>query len=207
MTITESMVSVLFKTETIEKVRQQFKSNNERISIDCDGMNLRLFKATAGNINLELLCRDNGGMYFKPIGYYEFIKGGFLGMNNKLIVYLLKEFAPDYDKLTRNGLSLTNLAEVKFLSLKENGLIAAFSRETIELVKIMFGNKDRSESQSDNSEQARQFRLYPHLRHVRLDEALISNGLKVDLLFCQEGYPQSFLDDEYTGNFGEVEKK
>src|ERR1017187_7117917 len=102
MTPVQDMVSVLFENETISKVKQQFKAGNQKISIDSRNMNFRLFKRNYGNINLELLCRDASGIYFKTIGYYEFEKGGFLS-SGKLSVTILKEFEPDYKELKNSN--------------------------------------------------------------------------------------------------------
>lgn len=67
MTPTQEMVSVLFGKDTLDKAKTQFKSGAEKTPIDSRDMSFRLFKTKYGNINLEMLCRDNSGMYFKPI--------------------------------------------------------------------------------------------------------------------------------------------
>ncbi|MEJ7673742.1 MAG: hypothetical protein WKF59_13855 [Chitinophagaceae bacterium] len=155
-------------------------------------MNFRLFKRNCGNINLELLCRDNSGTYFKTIGYYEFEKGGFLS-SGKLSVTILKEFEQDYKELKNSNNLDDHGVKVNFMSIKESGLIAAFSRETIENVKIMYREKKQGVSQ----EVADLIGPFPHLHAMQFDKSLVSNGLKIDLLFSMDGFPQSFLDDEY----------
>jgi len=44
MTTVEDMIGVLFENETISKVKQKFKSDNQKIPIDSRNMNFRLFK-------------------------------------------------------------------------------------------------------------------------------------------------------------------
>ena len=196
MTPTQEMVSVLFEKDTLEKVKEQFKSGAEKTPIDSRDMSFRLFKTKYGNINLELMCRDNSGMYFKPIGFYEFEKGGFLS-SGKLSVTIMNEFKDDYNSL--NGISPSNV-EVKFMNIRESGIIAAFSRETFEIVKEMYQLKANGLPQSVID----QIGPFPHLHAMQFDKSLNSNGLDIDLLFSFEGFPQCFLDDEYgvQGPFG-----
>lgn len=196
MTPTQEMVSVLFEKDTLEKTKAQFKSGVEKTPIDSRDMSFRLFKTKYGNINLEMLCRDDKGMYFKPIGFYEFEKGGFLS-SGKLIVTILNEFKDDYENMT--GVNTSNV-DVKFMDIKESAVISAFSRETVEKVKEMFQLKENGLPQSVID----RLGPFPHLHAMQFDKSLNSNGLNIDLLFSFEGYPQCFLDDEYQvqGAFG-----
>ncbi len=192
MKTAEEIICVLFEKNTTDKVKKQFKSNDDKIPIDSRGINFRLKKYNEGNINLEMLCRDDSGIYFKPIGFYEFVKGG-LFSSGKLNVTILLEFVEDFNKLKKeNEIDDSNIM-VNFLSIKENGIIAAFSRETVENVKIMYQQKAKGVSK----EVADIIGPFPHLHAMQFDKALISNGLNIELLFSMDGFPQCFLDDKY----------
>lgn len=199
MTITEEMVSVLFYKETLSNVKKQFNSGKEKVPINSENMNFRLFKSEYGNINLELLCQDSNGMYFKPIGFYEFEKGGFFS-SGKLSLTILNEFVDDYKNLKNSNQISDNGINVVFMTLKESCLIAAFSRETIETIKAMYREKEIGVSK----EVAAIIGPFPHLHAMQFDKHIFSNGLKIDLLFSFDGFPQCFLDDEYKieGAFG-----
>lgn len=199
MTAVQEMVSVLFDNETISKVKQQFKAGNQKVPIDSRNMNFRLFKRNYGNITLELLCRDSSGIYFKPIGYYEFEKGGFFS-SGKLSATILKEFEDDYIELKKSNNLDDHGIKVNLMDMKESGLIAAFSREAIENIKVMYKQKKQGVSQ----EVADLIGPFPHLHAMQFDKSIMSNGLKIDLLFSMDGFPQSYLDDEYEieGGFG-----
>lgn len=196
MTPTQEMVSVLFERATLNKAKAQFKSGPEKVSIDSRDMSFRLFKANYGNINLEMLCRDNSGMYFKPIGFYEFKKGGFFS-SGKLVVTVLNEFEKDFKSLSQ--INSTNLT-VKFLNLRESAILSAFSRETVNMVKEMYRLKAIGLPKTVID----QIGPFPHIHAMQFDKSLNSNGLNIDLLFSLEGFPQCFLDDDYgiEGAFG-----
>jgi hypothetical protein len=183
MTTTQEMASVLFEKDTLEKVKAKFKSSAEKSPVTSRDISFRLFKAKYGNINLEMLIRDNSGMYFKPIGFYEF-------ENNDLTVTVLNEFKDDYYSV--DGINPLNV-EVKFMNMRESALIAAFSRETFEKVKEMYRLMENGLPQSVID----QIGPFPHLHAMQFDKSLYSNGLKIDLLFSMDGFPQCFLDDEY----------
>lgn len=196
MTPTQDMVSVLFEKETLSKVKAQFKSGSEKTPIESRDMTFRLFKTNYGSINLEMLCRDNSGMFFKPIGFYELEKGGFLSAG-KLTITVLKEFESDYNKI--EGINPMKV-NVKFMDIKESGIIAAFSRETIEMVKEMYRLKEKGLPQSIID----RIGPFPHIHAMQFDKSLNSNGLNIDLLFSMDGFPQCFLNDDYgvQGAFG-----
>ncbi|WZL88260.1 hypothetical protein VS868_11695 [Salinimicrobium sp. 3283s] len=197
MKTTQGIVSVLFEYDTLKKAKAQFKSGAEKTPIDSQDLSFRLLKTKYGNINLELLCRDNSGMYFKPVGFYEFEKGGFFS-SGKLVVTVLNEFQEDYNSWS--GTVPKNVLKVKFMNIRESGIIAAFSRETIETVKEMYRLKTKGLPQSVID----QIGPFPHLHAMQFDKSLNSNGLNIDLLFSMEGFPQCFLDDDYgvQGAFG-----
>lgn len=201
MTPTQEMVSVLFEKDTLKKAKTQFKEGIEKTPIDSHDMSFRLFKTSYGNVNLELICRDSTGIYLKPIGYYEFEKGGFLS-SGKLTVTILNEFSEDYHSLNQIN---PNNVDVKFMNIKESGIIAAFSRETFEMVKEMYRLKSNGLPQSPID----RLSPFPDLQAMQFDKSLNSNGLNIDLLFSFDGYPQCFLDDEYgiQGAFGVYYKK
>lgn len=192
MKTTEEIICVLFEKKTTDRVKKQFKSNEDKISIDSRGINFRLKKYKEGNINLEMICRDDSGIYFKPIGFYEYVKGR-LFSSGKLKVTILHEFVEDFNKLKEENQIDDSDIMVYFLSIKENGIIAAFSRETVETVKIMYQQK----AQGISKEVADRIGPFPHLHAMQFDKALISNGLNIDLLFSMDGFPQCYLDDEY----------
>ena len=189
MTPAQTMVSVLFEKNILDKAKAQFKSGPERVPVDSGDISFRLFKTKYGNINLEMLCRDNGGMFFKPIGFYEFEKGGFFS-SGKLVITILHEFEEDFKKL--RGINSTNLT-VRFMNLRESAIVSAFSRETVNMVKEMYRLKAIGLPQTVID----QIGPFPHIHAMQFDKSLNSNGLNIDLLFSLEGFPQSFLDDDY----------
>lgn len=181
MTTTQEMVSVLFEKDTLEKVKAQFISGAEKTPIDSRDMTFRLFKAKYGNINLELLCSDARGMFFKAIGFYQL-------ENEKLTLTILNEFVKDYKSLPNLATSNINL---KFMSIRESGIIGAFSRETVE--KAIEIHQEKQSKQH-----------FTHSELQKYDKSLHSNGLKIDVLLAFDGNPQSYLDDAYevNGAFG-----
>lgn len=182
MTPTQQMVLTLFAKETINKVKEQFKKNNEIVPVDSFDMTFRLYKPNENNINLELLIQmpvetgeeqDYAGigrariqksvMFFKPIGYYT-QKNSFFSKQIELTI--VKEFENEIDFLTKMGKIPSNI-KINKLSLKENAVLAAFSMEALI-------NANRYE-----------------------DTSFFANGLECDIFMTFEGYPQVFLDDKY----------
>ena len=138
MTVTQEMTSVIFQKPTIESVKEQFNSKRQKFPIDTNSMNFRLFRTKSATINLELLCRDDMGYYFKPIGFYE-QKNGFLGgLNKKIEITLLNEFYNDYEYLLKNHEITLHPTNVKKLDIIFDFLIGAFSRESYSLALQMF---------------------------------------------------------------------
>lgn len=183
MTITQEMVSVLFEKETIEKVKNQFSENQEIVSVESYDIDFRLFKTNEENINLELLTTDNNGMYFKVIGFYT--KDA-----EKMNVTILNEFEDAFEELI--DLDTQNL-NVRYMDIDESGLIAAFSRETLQNIHFMYNQmeKEMSNQAIGGFKPFRQFA-------PSFDKSLIANGIKIDLLFSFEGFPQCYLDDDYN---------
>lgn len=183
MTTTQEMVSVLFEKDTLEKVKAQFKSGVEKSSIDSQDMTFRLFKTKFDNINLELLCSDAKGMFFKAIGFYRLENDRFSNYE-RLTLTILNEFVNDYKSLP--NLASANI-NVKFMSIRENGIIGAFSRETVE--KAIEIHQEKQSKQH-----------FTHSDLKKYDKSLYSNGLKIDVLLAFNGNPQSYLDDDYQVN-------
>lgn len=185
MTPSQEMVMTLFTKETIDKVREQFKSGIEIVPNESFDMNFRLFKPKANNINLELLIQmpiDTGEiqdvpgigrgriqrtvMFFKVIGFFTLKKGFF---SSDIEVTILNEFESDFDLLVKEGKIPANINTHK-LSLKENAVLAAFSMEA-----------------------AKHAQKYE-------DASFKANGLYCDIYMTFEGFPQVFLDDRYGLN-------
>jgi hypothetical protein len=119
MTVTEEFTETLFSNETIEKVKAQFISGTEIISVDKYDMNFRLL-LVGETINLELFGSGSFGHYFKPIGFYD----------KNLNIYILREFENDFESLVEKG-EVSNIFSAKKLSLEQNAVIGAFSMETL----------------------------------------------------------------------------
>jgi hypothetical protein len=182
MTPTQEMVITLFKTDTIDKVKKQFKNGIDKVPIESFDMSFRLFKPTPININLELLIQmpvetgeeqDFSGigrgriqknvMFFKPIGYFTQRKGF---LSTDIEVTVLKEFENDLDFLIKNNKVPSNIKTNK-LSLAENAVLASFSMEAL-----------------------------IHAEKYE-DASFFANGLYCDIFMTFDGFPQVFLDDRH----------
>ena len=177
MSIQKEMASVLMEKSTAKQALEQFKSGKEITPIDAHGMNFRLFKTKSNTINLELFMRDDSGMYFKPIGFFIKEDGGWFSSGNA-VPTVLKEFESYAKAIDSN---------VKTLSLLENATVAAFSRETVNMAKFMH-------QEYKNNPPSAALGLGGL---VRFDKNLESNGLALELMFCNQGYPQAYLEDQY----------
>lgn len=185
MTLTQEIVMTLFTKETIDKVKEQFKSGKEIIFNENFDMSFRLFKPTANYINLELLIKmpiETGEeqdfpvigrgriqttvMFFKPVGFFTY-KKGFL--SNDIEVTVVKEFENDLDYLIKAGKVTSNI-KINKLSLEENAVLAAFSMEAV-------NNAQKYE-----------------------DVSFFANGLNCDIYMTFEGFPQVYLDDRHGLN-------
>lgn len=190
MTIKQEIVSILFKKETIEKVKCLFADDQEVVPIDSETMNFRLLNTRNGNINLELLVTDNYGMYFKVIGFYKIFEKN----TGKLEVTIMNEFEDEFEEFEElENFNPENL-KVLYMDIEESGLIAAFARETIQQVQLMYKEKTTGVSE----EVAKTLGPFPHLHAMQFDKYTTVNGLKIELLFSIDGFPQFFLDDEYN---------
>lgn len=118
MTITEQLTKTLFLTETIEKVKEQFKSGRKIVPVDQYDINFRLL-LVGDIINLEILATGQYGRYFKPIGFYD----------QNQTIYVIKEFENDFDSLVQKG-EISNNSTAKKLTIEENAVIGAFSMDT-----------------------------------------------------------------------------
>lgn len=185
MTPSQEMVATLFSKETIEKVKMQFKSGQEKVPLESFEMSFRLFKPNSENINLELLIQmpiETGEeqnlpgigmgrmqktvMFFKPIGFFTLKKGVF---SSSIEVTVPEEFEKELDYLKSNNKVPSNI-ETHKLSLEENAVLAAFSMEAIT-------NAEKYE-----------------------DASFFANGLYCDIFMAFDGYPQVFLDDRHGLN-------
>ena len=162
MDILKEITQVLFEKDTISKVKEQNKSFTEKVPIESQNISFRLFLTPAKNINLEIMMRDEYGYFFKPVGYYEFKED--CSLKN---IYVLKEFEDTYKEIKHN-ISSDLSSIVKFLTLQENGYIAASSREVSNVVRRMFDSP--------------QYSPYNHFNVLnRQVENIISNGLRVQV--------------------------
>lgn len=182
MTIEQQITSVLLEASTINKVKTQFQNGQEKIAFEMHDMTFRLFKATPNNINLEALIQmhisDDGDIelpngqsgklqtfisFFKPIGFYTPIKELF---STQVEITIVKEYEETLNYLIKNNKALSSY-KINRLSLEENAIIAAFSKET--LIQA----------------------------HKYEDCSFHANGMQLDIFMTYEGYPRVFLDDKY----------
>lgn len=179
--ILQTFVEVLFSTNTIQNAQNLKNSENNRTAIDHNGIPFRLQKSKAGNINLEVFFQDQKGMFYKPIGFYEFD-----GFGKILEIYILNEFVETFNKLKYN---LPNTDKVKFLNLLDNVYIALGSREVGNTVTAMFNSPNYSE--------------YNHMDFTKRQfQSIEVNGLKVDVKTSMMGALEAVYDDE-NDNFNE----
>lgn len=180
--ILQTFVEVLFSNETIQKAQNLRDSENDRIAIDKNGIPFRLQKARTGNINLEVFFQDQKGMFYKPIGFYEF---DILGKVSE--IYILNEFVETFNKTKNN---LQNIDKAKFLNLLDNVYIALGSREVGNTVTAMFNSPNYSE--------------YNHMDFSKRQfQSLEINGLKVDVKTSMMGALEAVYDDENDDFNGE----
>ncbi len=177
MEILKDFTKALFQKEIIDQALKQKQSGREKVPVEAYNISFRLFLAPQGNINLEILGRDNYGFYFKPIGYYDFDY-----QDNLKEIYLLKELEETYENIKSNlENKYTSLA--KHLSLKENAYIALGSRETSNEVKKMYNSPD-----------------YDISNHLFIEQyqksKIISNGLKILIITSMMGAFEARLDDD-----------
>lgn len=176
--ILENFVEVLFSTETISQAEVLKKSSNDRSAIDKKGIAFRLEKSNAGNINLEVFFQDQKGMFYKPIGFYEFDN---LGKVSE--IYVLNEFVSVFNEI-KNKLEHSNKS--KFLNLLDNVYIALGSREVGNTVSAMFNSPNYSENNHLDFSK-RQF------------QALVANGLEIHVKTSMMGALEAVYNDDFNG--------
>lgn len=182
ITPTQEMVLALLLPETINEVKKLFKDSSQIVGFEAFDISFRLFKAEAGNINLEILLQmpiEDGSTenipgfgkgkiqkmvtFFKPIGFYIQRNGLF---SNDIEIKVLREYEEDLKVIVKKYNELSKL-KIGTLSLIKNAIIAAFSMEA-------YMNAMKYE-----------------------DVSFIANGLSCDIYLTLEGYPQFFLNDKH----------
>lgn len=163
----DQLTKTLFENKTLDVLIKCIKENRVIASFELFDLDFRLYKNKNGFYNFELLAFDDKGAYFKPIGFYQIVKGG-LFSKDKIYLTILGEFESSYKQ---NKLSNERIIEVKLLDSVTNGLIASCSSEAIQSVQTSFltGN----------------------------DQFFRSNGLELELIVAFDGNPQLYLDDRY----------
>ncbi len=174
--IQEIFVSALFSKDVIKKAKKLSKSSGKLLPIDYEDITFRLRKTNTGSVNLELFVQDQYGMYFKPIGFYEF--GGFWG--NVQRIYILKEFEETFIKIKGK---LNNIDKVKYLSLLQNVYIALGSVEVGRTVTKMFNSPNYSENNYLDFSK-------------RQIERLLVNGLKIVVKTSLGGALEAVYEDD-----------
>lgn len=173
--ILENFVEVLFSTETISQAEILKKSSKDRSAIDEKGIAFRLEKSNARNINLEVFFQDQKGMFYKPIGFYEFDN---LGKVSE--IYVLNEFVNVFNEIKNK---LENSNKSKFLNLLDNVYIALGSREVENTVSAMFNSPNYSENNHLDFSK-RQF------------QALVANGLEIRVKTSMMGALEAVYKDD-----------
>ena len=169
--IISEIISALFADKTIN----QLKTLRNEVLFEVSGMTFRLLKVEKGkgNVNLELYCRDDNGLYWKPIGFY--ILGS--SFNNIEKIVIIKEFESAYKNLYE-AFPMNLVEKVDFLSLEENIYIALASRDVSNVVKAMFQNPSRTG--------------FPSMENARL---LMSNGFEVVVRDSMAGTLEAILNE------------
>ncbi len=169
----QEMIATLLSASTIEKVKEQIQCGTEIISFEKFDMTFRLFLSKKSlTINLEILANTPTKVpgicvsFYKPIGYFSYKHYNLLATTPTLEVVVLKEFEDELDYWLNNN-DIPYGIDIKKLSLKENAVLAAFSKEALL-------NAQKYE-----------------------DTSFWANGLKCDIFMTFEGFPQVFLDDKY----------
>jgi hypothetical protein len=182
MNTKEQMTKALFDNTVKNKVSQmlqpgfEFNGHTDRMPINLYDISFRLFRPTPTYINLEFMASTPIGKYFQPVGFFD----------ADLNIYVLNEFADIFKRL-RSSEEITQNA--KFLDLKTNALIAAFSWQTIEFVVKIF-----NELQTTGWKPKDYIRISSSDRFNKRFEA---NGFISELIIDQEGSPEFCLDDKY----------
>ena len=127
-------------------------------------------------MNFEFLVSSKSGRYFKPIAL----------INSNGEINLFDELKETYNS-NKEIFSTNNI--IKFLTTENNAVISAFSKETYELAIDIL-----STYANDNNKPTMLGGLTKYDREIRV------NGMDCELIFCNQYYPQFFLDDKYGVN-------
>jgi hypothetical protein len=180
----EQMTMALFDNSVKAKVSQMLQSNyefnghNDRMPLELYDISFRLIRPTSTYINLEFLVSTPIGKYFQPVGFFD----------ATLNIYVLNEFAESYKSL-KSSQQITS--DAKFLDIKTNAVIGAFSWQTIQQVLQIF----KEFAVTGWKDEFRDGMMIPAT--MRYDKRYESNGYNSELLFCNDGYPQFYLDDDH----------
>jgi hypothetical protein len=174
----KDLVKTLCDDEVIRKALELMSIDrgnegfNNAFPIEKYEISFRLYKPYDNVVNLEFLCYANNNKFYQPVGFYK---------SNE--IYLLNEYVEAYnDLLIKNIIS----RKVIFLNIKENAVIAAFSIQAVEY-SIEILKNFYSDGKPMNSLE-------------KYDKFAEINGLSCELLLCNEGYPQLYIDDKYNLN-------
>ena len=184
MDIKQQFVQVLFDKSVKDKAAKMFQDSfdfnghKDRMPLELFDISFRLFKATSTYVNLEFLVSSPNGLYFQPVGLFD------KGLN----IYIINEYVGAFQKLKSFGLITSN---AKYLDKKTNAVIAAFSLPTLGHVFQTFQEFSKTGWKSE----VRDGIMIPAT--MRYDKRYECNGYKCELLFCNDGYPQFYLDDEH----------
>lgn len=180
----EQMTLALFDSSVKTKVSQmlqpnyEFNGHKDRMPLELYEISFRLFRPTPTYINLEFLVSTPIGKHFQPVGLFD----------TSLNIYVLNEFAETYKRL-KSSQQITS--DAKFLDIKTNATIGAFSWQTIQQVLQVF----KEFSVTGWKDEFIDGRMIPAT--MRYDKRYECNGYNAELLFCNDGYPQFYLDDDH----------
>ncbi|MGO3238633.1 MAG: hypothetical protein ACTIKA_10200 [Psychroflexus halocasei] len=182
--ISEELVRAALSNEIIGKAHEMLEDTfsyngfSDRMSVEMFGIDFRLFKTAAGNINLEFLVQHQTGLYFKPICIYY---------KNRTV--LLNEYFITYEKLQNEG---HELGYPDSFTKPADALIAAFSKNA-----AFIAYNALQEVQTQGFDDIIQAGIMIPAT-VRFDKSFFENGFKCELLFSFEGYPQFYLNDDHN---------
>lgn len=186
--ILQEMIEVLFLRNTTLKAKELKTSTANQTNISQNGFDFRLFKAPAGNINLEVFMQDEYGMYYKPIGYYDF------GTTNEILeICLLNEFLEPFKQI-RSKLDSDLSERARTLNLLYNVFIALGSREVGNVVRTMFNSPKYSRGPI-NSNNFQMQRLFINNIDVEVKTSMMG---AIEAVFLDEN---SAFDEEFLVMF------
>ena len=180
--IYKELLRDLFNPETKRNALRMFENGfqhngfTDRLPLNSQDFTLRLFKPTGTFVNFEFLVSSKTGRYFKPIAL----------INSTGDINLFDELKDSYNI---NKGTYANNNKVKFLTTENNAVISAFSKETYELatdILTTFRNDPQKPTMLGGL--------------TKYDREIYVNGMDCELIFCNQYYPQFFLDDKYGIN-------